>query len=170
MKTKDATQRVVSASYLVSACGLAPSLATAQTMCSSGVCVLTWQNDTYRTGDNLNETTLTYGNLGKDTFGQRCSFQVDGQVYAQPLVVTNVTIAGTQYVSVVYIVTQNDSVYAFNGTPPSSGNTCQKLIGPVSLLNNNFTANRRCLRLIAPTLGKGTATRLNRLLARLEHL
>jgi len=32
---------------------------SAQTLCSTGVCVLTWQNDTYRTGDNLKEGTLT---------------------------------------------------------------------------------------------------------------
>jgi hypothetical protein len=26
-----------------------------QNLCSTGVCVTTWQNDTYRTGDNLSE-------------------------------------------------------------------------------------------------------------------
>src|SRR5579863_6090968 len=53
---------------------------------SSSVCVTTWQQDTYRTGQNLQEPTLiaTGGNLG--TFGELCSAQLDGQVYGQPLV------------------------------------------------------------------------------------
>jgi hypothetical protein len=111
-------------------------------LCGSGtgVCVLTWQNDAYRTGDNLQETTLTYNSLNKNTFGQLCSLQLDGQVYGQPLVVTNVTINGTTYPSVIYVVTENDSIYAINGTPQPSGNTCQIIpgLGPVSLLNGNF--------------------------------
>jgi hypothetical protein len=39
----------------------APS--SGQTLCSTGVCVTTWQNDTYRTGDNLNESTVTYNTI-----------------------------------------------------------------------------------------------------------
>jgi len=116
---------------------------------------LTWQNDTYRTGDNLNETTLTYSSVGKDTFGQLCSAQLDGQVYAQPLVVTNVTIGSTFYPSVVYVVTQKDSVYAINGTPPSSGNTCQVLLGPVSLLNGNFSGQPTMSAVDCANIGMG---------------
>jgi hypothetical protein len=71
---------------------VAVARSSGQTLCSTGVCVTTWQNDTYRTGDNLNEGTLTYNTITKNTFGQLCAANnLDGQVYAQPLVVTNVT-------------------------------------------------------------------------------
>jgi hypothetical protein len=106
------------------------------TLCPTGtVCVTTWHNDTYRTGDNLSESAITTSSIQSDNFGQLCSVGLDGQVHAQPLVVTNVTIGTVTYASVVYVVTENDSVYAINGSP-SAG--CQVLLGPVSLLNNNF--------------------------------
>ena len=109
------------------------------TLCPTGtVCVTTWQNDTYRTGDNLSESAITPSSIQTDNFGQRCAAQLDGQVYAQPLVVTKVTILGTTYDNVVYVVTENDSVYAINGTPPAQGGGCQVLLGPVSLLLHNF--------------------------------
>jgi|ERR1019366_1399426 hypothetical protein len=92
--------------------------------------VLTWQNDNGRTGQNLNEGVLVYNSLGTSSFGQRCSLQLDGQVYAQPLIVTNSKINGTQY-NVAYVLTQNDTLYAINATPPSgTGGTC----GPVASL------------------------------------
>ena len=51
-------------------------------------------------------------------------------MYAQPLVVTGSKINGTTY-NVVYVVTQNDTLYAINATPPTgTGNTC----GPVASL------------------------------------
>jgi hypothetical protein len=44
----------------------------------------------YRTGQNLQENTLTYSTISDSNFGLFCSYSVDGQVFAQPLVVTNV--------------------------------------------------------------------------------
>jgi hypothetical protein len=41
---------------------------SAQTPCSTGVCVLTWHNDTYRTGDNLSESTITPSSITTDNF------------------------------------------------------------------------------------------------------
>jgi hypothetical protein len=100
---------------------------SAQTLCSTGVCVVTWQNDTYRTGNNLSESTLTYNTISKTTFGQRCSVQLDGQVYGQPLVLTNVKIGSTRYPFVVYVATHNDTLYQIDGDPQHNCTVINKL-------------------------------------------
>jgi hypothetical protein len=98
--------------------------AQSQTMCNgaaNAACVLTWQNDNYRTGQNLSEGILLSSNV--PSIGQLCSKKLDGQVFAQPLVVTNVTIPPTNghlYKSVVYVVTENDTLYALQGDPSDS--------------------------------------------------
>lgn len=106
------------------------------TPCQSGsgkVCVLTWQQDTgvnicagcaYRTGQNLEETVLTPSSILTDNFGQLCSAAVDGQVYAQPLIVSNVTFPNQGTFDVAYVVTQNDTLYAVNADPTPGNNTC----------------------------------------------
>jgi hypothetical protein len=101
----------------------------------TAVNVTTWQQDdpalcttcVFRTGLNLGEPHLTYQSLPQQSFqfGQLCNVTLDGQVYAQPLVVTNVTINGTNYPIVVYAVTQNGTVYAINGSPPSGSHGSQ---------------------------------------------
>jgi hypothetical protein len=75
--------------------------------------VLTYHNDLFRTGQNTNETILNTKNVNSRLFGRRVSYPVDGQVYTQPLFVPNVSI-GNHIYNVVYIATENDSVYAFN--------------------------------------------------------
>ncbi|GCE11050.1 hypothetical protein [Tengunoibacter tsumagoiensis] len=75
--------------------------------------VTTYHNDIMRTGQNLNETILNTSNVNKQLFGQRVSYPVDGVVTAQPLFVPDVTINGNLY-NVVYVATENDSVYAFD--------------------------------------------------------
>jgi hypothetical protein len=79
----------------------------------SGASVLTFHNGNLRTGQNLNETILNTSNVLMQRFGKRVSYPVDGQVYAQPLFVPAITIKGHQY-NVVYVATENDSVYAFD--------------------------------------------------------
>ena len=78
--------------------------------------------DAQSTGANLTETQLTSSNVNAADFGQLYNTPLDGQVYAEPLVMTNVTIAagpntvGTPgtYDSVVFVATENDSLYAIN--------------------------------------------------------
>jgi hypothetical protein len=73
----------------------------------------TMKNDTFRTGQNLNEIALTTGNVNQKQFGKLFTRTVDGNIYAQPLYVPNITTSSGLY-NVVYVATENDSVYAFD--------------------------------------------------------
>jgi hypothetical protein len=81
--------------------------------------VTTHHNDNSRTGQNLNELVLNTSNVNANAFGKLFSRAVDGQIYAQPLYVPDLSVAG-QMRNIVYVVTQNDSVYAFDADDPTA--------------------------------------------------
>jgi hypothetical protein len=102
--------------------------------------VTTYHNDTQRTGRNLAETILTQANVKSSTFGLLFSAPVDGEIDAQPLYLSSVTISGVTH-NVLYAVTENDSVYAFDadsgaqlwkvsalltGETPATASPCQQ--------------------------------------------
>jgi len=97
---------------------LAVSMLILPTPAAAQVNVLTWHNDSQHTGQNLQETILTPTNVTAKTFGKLFSYPVDGMIYAQPLYVQGVSINGTTH-NVVYVSTENDSVYAFDADSAS---------------------------------------------------
>jgi hypothetical protein len=93
-------------------------VATVLLLASSGafaaVDVLTSHNDLARTGQNLREMTLAPKNVNAADFGKLFVAKVDGQLYAQPLIVTGLEIPGRSVYDVLYVATEHDSVYAYD--------------------------------------------------------
>ena len=78
------------------------------------ISVLTQHNDNTRAGLNNQETKLTTANVNTQLFGKLFVMLVDDQVYAQPLVVGNLSIGSGNH-NVVFIATVSNSVYAYDG-------------------------------------------------------
>ncbi len=74
--------------------------------------VTTRSYDNRRSGANQNETVLTLSNVASN-FGKLYTINLDGEVYAQPLYVSGLTVNGATH-NVVYVATMNNSVYAFD--------------------------------------------------------
>ncbi|MGA9966374.1 MAG: pyrrolo-quinoline quinone [Terriglobales bacterium] len=109
--------------------------------------VVTYHNDIARTGQNLSETVLTPGNVGASNFGKRFTLPVDGVIDAQPLYLSGVSIPGRGIYNVVYAVTENDSVYAFDADRGA-------LLWQVSVLGSDETpADTHNCNQIRPQIG-----------------
>ena len=99
------------------------------------VSVLTYHNDDVRDGANLNETTLNTTNVNSQQFGKLFSFPVDGQVYAQPLYLPNLAVNGVRH-NVVFVATENDTVYAIDGDGLSDSPLWQKHLATPLQIND----------------------------------
>jgi hypothetical protein len=76
--------------------------------------VTTHHVDVGRTGWNRQETVLTPASIAATTFGPRVTVPLDEQVDAQPLYVAGQSIAGKGIRNVVYVATENNTVYAID--------------------------------------------------------
>ena len=85
--------------------------------------VLTYHNDDARDGVFAQETTLMPSNVNSAQFGKVASYPVDGQIYGQPLFVPQLNIASQGTHDVVFVATQNNSVYAFDADAKAGSTT-----------------------------------------------
>jgi hypothetical protein len=96
--------------------------------------ITTFHVDTNRSGLNDQETVLTTANVAPATFGKLFSCPVDGYVYGEPLILSNQTINGAKH-NVLYVATENDSVYAYDADTCGGGSPLWK----VSVLQSGET-------------------------------
>jgi hypothetical protein len=109
--------------------------------------VTTYHNDNGRTGQNLNETTLTPGNVSASNFGLLFVITVDGKVDAQPLYLPNLSFAGAAH-NVIFIATEHGSIYGVDadtgaqlwqasilapGETPSDNHGCGQIVPEIGV-------------------------------------
>src|ERR1700722_18041580 len=109
--------------------------------------VLTWHNDAARTGQNLTETLLSPSNVNSTSFGLKFTLPVDGKVDAQPLYVPSLTISAVPH-NVLYVATENDTVYAFDADTGGSPLWSKSVLLP----GETSSDNRGCDN-VSPTIG-----------------
>ncbi len=76
--------------------------------------VLTYHNNNSRTGLNPSEATLTLSNVNSTSFGKLFTLTADDRVDGEPLYLAAVPIPGSGTHNLLIVVTENDSVYAFD--------------------------------------------------------
>jgi outer membrane protein assembly factor BamB len=129
-------------------------------ICAAGLSfatdVVTYHNDLYRSGQNLQETILTQSNVNSTNFGKLFTLPVDNVIDAEPLYLSGVAIPGKGTHNVVYVVTENDSVYAFDADQGT-------LLWQVSVLGAGETpSDTRGCGQISPVIGITSTPVINR--------
>jgi hypothetical protein len=122
---------------------------------SSETAVLTYHNDNTRDGAYLSEVVLTPSNVNSSQFGKLFSYPVDGQVYAQPLYMPQLGIAGGTH-DVVFVETQNNSVYAFDATGTIKTPLWQVNLGPSVPKNDTGGVSPNVGILSTPVIDSGS--------------
>ncbi|MHA4811030.1 discoidin domain-containing protein [Flavitalea flava] len=88
---------------------------------AQNVSVVMQHGDQRGTGWNNRETLLNKTNVNAASFGKLFTQAVDDQLYAQPLVVSGLSIGGKKR-NVVFAATTNNTVYAFDADSSNGGN------------------------------------------------
>jgi len=96
--------------------------------------VLTQHNNPQRTGASLHEIELSPENIRTRGMRRLFEWRVDGQIYTQPLYVSNIRYQG-RTLSIVIVGTTNNSVYAFEA--PASGSPQQPSEEPLWRVAND---------------------------------
>lgn len=108
--------------------------------------VLTYHNNNARTGLNSSETTLTLSNVNSTAFGKLFELTLDGKVDAEPLYLSAVPVQGVTH-NVLIVVTENDSVYAYDA---DSGTQLWHIS---ALLTGESPSDDRNCSQVSPTIG-----------------
>ncbi|HEV2134583.1 MAG TPA: chitobiase/beta-hexosaminidase C-terminal domain-containing protein [Terracidiphilus sp.] len=158
-----AFQRFISGTFLHSfqlalLFALSSGLLPAQT--PTPVPVPTWRYDLTHAGQNTQETALTPTNVNVTSFGKLFSVSVDSTVYAQPLYVPGLTMSDGLVHNVLFVATENDSIYAFDAD--SNQGADAKPLWQISLLTSAYGAGSGATAIpwqdtgspdVAPTVG-----------------
>jgi hypothetical protein len=99
--------------------------------------VYTQHNDNGRTGANLGETALTPANVNARQFGLLFRHVVDDQVFAQPLYVPDLAIAGGRH-NVVIVASAANTLYAFDADSDGAAYWTVNLGPPGSVEQHHF--------------------------------
>ena len=108
-------------------------------------------------GVDTQEGTLspaTLRNTPNRQFGKLFACPVDGQIYAQPLYVANLSVAGAGLHNVVFVATEHDSVFAFD----ADASPCQ-MLWKISFLDpsNGVTTVPSCYTVNSMCTDSGTS-------------
>jgi hypothetical protein len=93
---------------------------------AEGPAILTFHGDLARTGWTVDERALTPVTVRPGAFGKLWTSSVEGEIYAEPLIVPGVAVLG-RVRTVVYVVTEDDLIYALDAADG------KPVWGPVSL-------------------------------------
>jgi len=134
---------------------VAPKIAVSSPA-DSAVAVTTYHNDNSRQGLNARETILSLANVNPRQFGKLFSQKVDGFVFAQPLYLPNVRVPGKGVHNVVYVATQHNTIYAFDGDTDAGSNQHplwqKSFVNPAAGISTVLSEDVNC-RDIYPEIG-----------------
>jgi hypothetical protein len=104
--------------------------------------VLTYHMDAASDGVNNSETVLTRTNVNSTSFGKNWQVQVQGQIYAEPLILQGVNItvgpnAGMH--DVVFVATEHDQLYAYDAAAAAPTLLWQRNFLDISNANNHLS-------------------------------
>ena len=115
--------------------------------------VLSANYGTDRTNANLQETQLTVANVAPGNFGKLGAFPVDGQIFAQPLYVSGLSIPNRGTHNVLFVATEHNSVYAFDADTASAPLVLWQVnLGP-SVPSSMLMSDTGVLTDVAPEIG-----------------